>query len=64
MDSPWRPIAELRPGHYAVGLCTDGHEINIYRAGEGLVNVVTGEEIDGVEGVSGWRVVNKSRCPV
>ena len=42
MENGWRPISDLRAGHYAVGLPDDGYEIDIYRAGEWLLNVATG----------------------
>lgn len=48
MDNAWRPIAELRPGHYAVGLLEDGHEVDILRAGDKLLNVATGKNIESV----------------
>jgi len=48
MDNAWQPIAELRPGHYAVGLLDDGHEVDILRAGAAILNVATGEKIAGV----------------
>jgi hypothetical protein len=52
MERDWRPIAELRPGCYAVGRLADGGEVDIYRAGEALLNVATGETITGV---TGWQ---------
>lgn len=52
MDKDWRPLAELRPGHYAAGLLDDGHEANIYRAGAFLCDAATGEKITRV---IGWR---------
>ncbi len=48
MENNWRPIAELRPGHYAVGRLADGHEADIYRAGTWLIDVATGKKIAGV----------------
>lgn len=46
MDQDWRPIVKLKPGHYAVGLLDDGHEVDIFRAGPVLLNVATGAKID------------------
>lgn len=61
MGNEWRPIAELRPGHYAVGLLDDGHEVDIYRAGGRLCNVATGEKI---EGVTSWHPLRiRDRAP-
>ena len=48
MDKGWRPIAELRSGHYAVGMLPDGQEVDIFRAGNQILNVLTGTKIDGV----------------
>jgi len=48
MDNAWRPIAELPAGHYAVGLVDDGHEVDIFRVGAAVLNVATGEKIEGV----------------
>lgn len=45
MENGWRPIAELRPGHYAVGLLDDGHEVDIFRAGNQVLNAATGAKI-------------------
>jgi hypothetical protein len=59
MDQDWRPIAELKPGHYAVGLLDDGHEINIYRAGGHLLNVATGAKIDNATGWQKLRTVTE-----
>ncbi len=50
MGNGWRPIAELRSGHYAVGLLDDGHEVDIFRARSTLLNVATGAKIAGVIG--------------
>jgi hypothetical protein len=42
MQGPYRPIAELPDGHYAVGLGADGTEADIYRAGDTVLDVATG----------------------
>jgi hypothetical protein len=52
MTNDWLPIAELRPGHYAVARCLDGHEVDIYRAGNTIFNVATGQPVTEI---TGWR---------
>lgn len=60
MKNGGRPIAELRPGHYAVGRLDDGREVDIFRAGNQVLNVATGAKIDNAVSWHPPRIRDKS----
>jgi hypothetical protein len=44
----WKPMDQLKAGHYATGLLSDGTEIGIFFDGRALWNITTGARADNV----------------